>query len=103
MNRFLFRAWLNHGQVLDTAASALAAKALAERIRDDPSSADWRNFGRLAGFTNPKRERRLSSGMWPFTWLRSATGQVHSKTAEFIQAERIPAGRQAYGCDGVSA
>jgi hypothetical protein len=61
-----FQAWLNHGQVLDTAASTLAAKALAEQIRDDPSSADWQNSGRLAGFTNPKRERRLPSGMRPF-------------------------------------
>jgi RepB DNA-primase from phage plasmid len=98
-----FQAWLNHGQVLDTVASTLAAKALAERIRDDPSSADWRNSERLAGFTNPKRERRLPSGMRPFARLRSATGQVYSKPAEFIQAERTPAGRHADGCDGVPA
>ena len=54
-----FQAWLNHGQVLDAVTSTLAAKALAKRFRGDPSSADWRHFGWLAGFTNPKRERRL--------------------------------------------
>jgi len=72
-----FQAWLNHGQVLDTSASTRAAKLLAERFGSDPSSADWRHFGRLAGFTNPKRERQLPSGMRPFARLRSATGHVY--------------------------
>jgi RepB DNA-primase from phage plasmid len=79
-----FQAWLNHGQVLAAAASTLAAKRLAERFGGDPSSADWRHFGRLAGFTNPKRERQLPSGMRPFARLRSAIGHVYSKAAEFM-------------------
>ena len=79
-----FQAWLNHGQVLDTSASTRAAKLLAERFGSDPSSADWRHFGRLAGFTNPKRERQLPSGMRPFARLRSATGHVYSKATEFV-------------------
>src|SRR5216683_7158540 len=45
-----FQAWLNHGQVLDAAMSTRAAKQLAERFGGDPSSADWRHFGWLAGF-----------------------------------------------------
>ncbi len=79
-----FQAWLNHGRALDAAASTRAAKALAERFGGDPSSADWRHFGRLAGFTNPKPERQLPSGMRPFARLRSATGRVYSKAAEFL-------------------
>jgi hypothetical protein len=79
-----FQAWLNHGQALDAAASTRAAKALAERFGGDPSSADWRHFGRLAGFTNPKPERQLPSGMRPFARLRSATGRVYSKATEFV-------------------
>jgi len=51
-----FQAWLNHGRVLDAAASTRAAKALVERFGGEPSSTDWRHFGQLAGFTNPKRE-----------------------------------------------
>ena len=58
-----FQAWLNHGQVLDAATSTRAAKQLAERFGGDPSSADWRHFGRLAGFTNPKPGRQLPSGI----------------------------------------
>jgi hypothetical protein len=79
-----FQAWLNHGQVLEAAMSTRAAKVLVERFGGDPSSADWRHFGRLAGFTNPKRERQLPSGMRPFARLRSATGRVYSQAAEFV-------------------
>src|ERR1700737_2682083 len=79
-----FHAWLNHGQVLDAAASTRAAKQLAERFGGDLSSADWRHFGRLAGFTNPKPERQLPSGMRPFARLLSATGRVYSRAVEFL-------------------
>ena len=57
-----FQAWLNHGQVLEAAMSTRAAKRLAERFSGDPSSADWRHFGRLAGFTNPKRDGSCPQG-----------------------------------------
>jgi hypothetical protein len=83
-----FQAWLNHGQVLDAPASTRAAKQLAERFGGDPSSADWRHFGRLAGFTNPKPERQLPSGMRPFARLRSATGRTYSNSAEFVAGIR---------------
>jgi hypothetical protein len=79
-----FQAWLNHGRVLEAELSTRAAKHLAERFGGDPSSADWRHFGRLAGFTNPKSERRLPSGLQPFTCLRSAAGSVYSRAAEFL-------------------
>jgi hypothetical protein len=83
-----FQAWLNHGQVLDAPASTRAAKQLAKRFGGDLSSADWRHFGRLAGFTNPKPERQLPSGMRPFARLRSATGRTYSKSAELLAGIR---------------
>jgi hypothetical protein len=79
-----FQVWLNHGQVLAAPVSTRAAKLLAERFSGDLSSADWKHFGRLAGFTNPKPERQLPSGMRPFARLRSAKGRVYSKAAEFV-------------------
>jgi len=90
-----FQAWLNHGQVLEAATSTRAAKALVERFGGDPSSADWRHFGRLAGFTNPKRERQLPSGLRPFARLRSATGRVYSRAAEFLAGIKISSDGQA--------
>ena len=79
-----FQAWLNHGQILESTISTLTAKHLAKRFGGDPSSADWRHFGRLAGFTNPKPERQLPSGMRPFARLRSAKGGVYSQAAELL-------------------
>jgi hypothetical protein len=73
-----------HRQVLEAARSTGAAKLLAERFGGDPSSADWRHFGQLAGFTNPKPERQLPSGLRPFARLRSATGLVYSRAIEFL-------------------
>jgi DNA primase RepB-like protein len=79
-----FQVWLNHGEILAAATSTAAAKQLAERFEGDPSSADWRHFGRLAGFTNPKPERQLASGLRPFARLRSSKGRVYSRAAEFL-------------------
>ena len=96
-----FQVWLNYGQVLGPAASTRAAKQLAERFGGDPSSADWRHFGRLAGFTNPKRERQLPSGMRPFVRLRFGYwacllegGRVHRRHRN-KQQWRTGAGRGA--------
>src|SRR5260370_26629173 len=60
-----FQAWLNHGQVLEAAMSTRAAKALVERFGGDPSSADWRPFGRPAGVTHPKPQRPVAAGGAP--------------------------------------
>ena len=83
-----FQAWLKHGLVLDEAASTRAAKLLAERYGGDPSSADWRHFGRLAGFTNPKPNRQLESGMQPFARLVEANGQVYRQVPVFVAEVR---------------
>src|SRR3984957_9274996 len=79
-----FQAWLKHGQVLSEALSTQAAKQLAERFGGDMGSADWRHFGRLAGFTNPKPNRRLASGLQPFARLLEANGRVYRQAQRFI-------------------
>lgn len=50
-----YQAWVrvSHSQV-DTKLATQVAKLLAERYGGDPNSADWRHYGRLAGFTNRK-------------------------------------------------
>ena len=79
-----FQAWLKHGAILAAAASTRAAHLLAERFGGDPGSADWRHFGRLAGFTNPKPSRRPASGLQPFARLAEASGQSYRLAAMFI-------------------
>jgi hypothetical protein len=84
-----FQAWLNHGELIsDHFVSTLAAKELARRFGGDPSSADWRHFGRLAGFTNRKPERQLPNGLAPFVHLRHAESRIYSSAQGFLQEVR---------------
>jgi hypothetical protein len=81
-----FQVWLNHGRVLcDRVLSTLLAGQLASRFGGDRGSCDWRHFGRLAGFTNQKKERRLQNGFQPFVRLRSSEGNVYSAAKEFLR------------------
>jgi RepB DNA-primase from phage plasmid len=81
-----FQVWLNHGRILfDRNFSTRAAKELARRFGGDPSSADWRHFGRLAGFTNQKPKRRLPNGLSPFVRLRGSEGRIYSAAPEFLE------------------
>jgi hypothetical protein len=61
-----FQAWVNHGEILPQRISTLAARAIAEKFDGDKGAADWRHFGRLAGFTNRKEKYQSASGDFPF-------------------------------------
>jgi hypothetical protein len=81
-----FQVWLNHGRTLfDRTFSTHAAKELARRFGGDPSSADWRHFGRLAGFTNQKPKRRLQTGLPPFVRLHECEGRTYTAAREFLE------------------
>jgi hypothetical protein len=85
-----FQVWLNHGRVLsDRFLSTLVARQLASRFGGDRGSCDWRHFGRLAGFTNQKKERRLQNGFQPFVKLRSCEGHVYSAAEEFLRQMEV--------------
>jgi hypothetical protein len=79
-----FQAWLNHGRTLDCETSTCAAKELAKQFGGDASSADWRHFGRLAGFTNQKLKRRLPNGLPPFVKLHERSGHIYRAASEFL-------------------
>src|SRR5438876_2545264 len=64
-----FQVWLQHGRILDKGLSTATAKALARRFGADHGSADWRHFGRLAGFTNRKEKHRQPDGYFPYVRL----------------------------------
>jgi hypothetical protein len=79
---------LKHDEVLEEVTSAYAAELLAERYGGDLGSADWRHFGRLAGFTNPKPSPRLASGLQPFARLLEFSGQIYRPAPVFIAEVR---------------
>ena len=98
-----FQAWLSHGEVLDKRTSTAAARSLAARFGGDPGAADWRHFGRLAGFTNRKPRNLGLGGLYPFVRLAEATGVPYPAAEAFVAEVRyknerkveLPSGRRA--------
>jgi hypothetical protein len=86
-----FQAWLKHARVFSNReSSTVAARELAARFQGDPSSADWRHFGRLAGFINQKPNRRLPSGLQPVVQLRESSGVAFAEACRFqVEVERM--------------
>lgn len=80
-----FQAWLKHSQVLSRDISTAAARALADQFGGDKGAADWRHFGRLAGFTNRKSKYQSAEGLFPFVHLHSATGTSYSESDRFME------------------
>jgi hypothetical protein len=79
-----FQAWLNHGERLPSNIGTAVARALANRFDGDTKAADWRHFGRLAGFTNQKEKHRQSNGMFPFVRLIESTGEVYREAGKLV-------------------
>jgi hypothetical protein len=69
--------------------STAAARGLAEKFGGDRGAADWRHFGRLAGFTNRKANYRdEGTGLYPFVRLVEAAGGVYPEAQRFLAGVR---------------
>ncbi|HEY6850253.1 MAG TPA: RepB family DNA primase [Terracidiphilus sp.] len=79
-----FQAWLKHPAVFPKLIGTFAAQTLARRYHADPSAADWRRFGRLAGFTNCKPKYRKPDGLFPLVNLKSQSGKQYPMAGAFV-------------------
>jgi hypothetical protein len=80
-----YQAWLKHPGRLSKEVGTAAARSLAEKFGGDRGAADWRHFGRLAGFTNRKAKYlNASSGLYPFVRLIEAAGGVYPEADRFL-------------------
>lgn len=80
-----FQAWLKHPERLRTHLGTATARALAEQFGGDTGAADWRHFGRLAGFTNRKPKYiDPDTGLYPFVRIIEATGRVYPHAEKFL-------------------
>jgi hypothetical protein len=80
-----FQAWLRHPAPLDRELSTATARALAEKFGGDRGAADWRHFGRLAGFTNRKAKYQdRDTGLYPFVRVIEARHRVYPEATRFI-------------------
>ena len=80
-----YQAWLKHSEPLTKELSTATARALAEKFGGDRGAADWRHFGRLAGFTNRKAKYLdASTGLYPYVRLIEASGSVYPEAERFL-------------------
>ncbi len=82
-----WQAWIRVSpQPLPPALATLVARRLAQLYGADRASADWRHLGRLAGFTNRKRERRQADGLFPWVKLIYARSCLAPNGAPLLEA-----------------
>jgi RepB DNA-primase from phage plasmid len=90
-----YQAWLKHANRLNKEVSTAAARTLAEKFGGDRGAADWRHFGRLAGFTNRKAKYLdASSGLYPFVRLIEAGGEAYPEADRFLTGVKNEVERQ---------
>jgi hypothetical protein len=83
-----FQAWLKHPATLSREVSTAAARKLAEQFGGDKGAADWRHFGRLAGFTNRKAKYASDAGLYPFVRLMEAHTGRYPEGESFVASVR---------------
>jgi len=93
------QAWIRlianrEGRLLPKYLLTHAAKTLAKKYQADPSSADWRHFGRAGGFTNRKPKHR-HLGKYPYVLTLESSSDIASKGRNlllegFSQKKRRP-------------
>jgi hypothetical protein len=87
-----FQAWVKHPEPLGKELGTAAARRLAETFGGDLGAADFRHFGRLAGFTNRKAKYRdPDTGLHPFVKLIEAHGSVYPEANRFLTEVRSAA------------
>ncbi len=71
-----YQAWVRlTRQPLPADLATATARELAARYGGDPNAADWRHFGRLAGFTNRKPEHTRDDGLQPYVRIVEVSGR----------------------------
>ncbi len=81
-----YQAWIRVSlDPLDKKEATEIAKDITHKYGGDPNSADWRHYGRLAGFTNRKPKHVMEDGRSPYTKIHVWDGKKAEKSDEFVQ------------------
>ena len=83
-----YQAWLKHPERLPKDLGTAAARALAREFGGDLGAADWRHFGRLAGFTNRKPKYQGQDGLFPFVRVIEVTAGTYPEAERFLAGVR---------------
>jgi len=81
-----YQAWVRvSDQPLTPRMATIISKSAAIHFEADKNSADWRHFGRLAGFTNRKPEHVSPDGRNPWVLCHTSNGQKASKSKAIVE------------------
>ena len=81
-----FQAWIRLSETpLEEKLATACARLLAQQYDGDPASADWRHYGRLAGFTNRKPEYGGAGGRYPFVKLHVYNGHMALQASQLLR------------------
>jgi hypothetical protein len=82
-----YHGWIRVGsKPLPAPELTAASQLIAKTIGGDPGAADWRHFGRLAGYTNQKPDRRLPTGQQPFVKIWGDKGHLVAKNGPALMS-----------------
>lgn len=79
------QAWVRVSETpIKPEVATMISQSLAKKFEGDPNSADWRHFGRLAGFTNQKPEHTTENGLHPWVLCHEASGKQASNGHQLV-------------------
>ena len=91
-----YQTWVRvSAESIDAEVATMAAKILAKRYGGDTNSADFRHYGRLAGFTKPGY-RNKTTGLAPFVMLRTSRTPARIHTTILVDAIHALAEQDRY-------
>ena len=81
-----YQAWIRVSKnPIEPKLATAISKGIATHFEADQNSADWRHFGRLAGFTNRKPEHTTAQGRNPWVLCHESNGKRASRGDETVQ------------------
>lgn len=81
-----FQAWVRVSpEPLSPIVGTASARLLAQAFEGDMNSADWRHYGRLAGFTNRKPEHIDDRGRSPYVLAHESPGKLAEMAPELLK------------------
>lgn len=83
-----YQVWLKLGDDLEPSLRTKIAKFLATRYNTDKASADYRHYGRLAGFTNRKPDH-TNNGLQPWVLCHDASGAYAVNRESLIHQVKV--------------
>jgi len=82
-----YHGWLKiSNNEISNEITTIICKEIAVKYGGDIDSADWRHYGRLAGFTNQKPEHINNNGKYPFVLLAEANGKICDKSTDLLES-----------------